>query len=52
MDPDPGKTLPSRKVEILDEKYTYRNVRGPDKRQRKKLIRQQEKSRFRNKKGT
>jgi hypothetical protein len=42
----------SRKVEILEEKYTYRNVQGPDKRQGKKLIRQLEMSRIRNKKGT
>jgi hypothetical protein len=50
-DPKPGGTLRSQKVEILNEKYTNRKVKGPDKRQGKKLIKQ-EKLRIRNKKET
>jgi hypothetical protein len=29
-DPDLDKTLPAQKVEILNEKYTYRKVQEPD----------------------
>jgi|688.fasta_scaffold362439_1 hypothetical protein len=50
-DPKPGGTLRSQKVEILNEKYTNRKVKGPDKRQGTKLIKQ-EKLRIRNKKET